>query len=70
MNDLLILGETLDVAGKIMIAFAALRVSYRFRHEHKVDAKVFKEMKLEQDVAVIGIVMLIVGYLLRVSTLI
>lgn len=42
------LGLTLDVAGKVLIGVTVLRVHWRFLKEHKIDKKVFQEMKLEQ----------------------
>jgi hypothetical protein len=62
----LIIGDTLDLAGTAMIAYAALRVNYRFRHEHKVDEKVFAEMTREHRVALIGLALLLMGYMLHV----
>lgn len=60
------LGFTLDVIGKIMIAYAAIRVHYRFWKEHKVDELIFKEMKREQIIGILGIIFIIFGYLLQI----
>lgn len=59
------LGFTLDVIGKIMVAFTAVMVHHRFLKEHKVDEKVFRIMRREQIVGITGIVLIVIGYLLQ-----
>lgn len=63
-----IIGFTLDALGKIMIAYTALKVHHRFYKEHKVDELVFIAMKKERNIALIGIVFIVVGYLLQLQT--
>lgn len=63
-----LIGETLDVVGKIMIAFTVLMVHHRFRKEHKVDERVFKAMRREQIIGLVGIVFIIIGYFLRLPS--
>lgn len=58
---------TLDTLGTIMIAFAALRVHHRVLHDHKIDKKVFKMMKLEQWVGALGVLFVAVGYIIIIS---
>jgi rRNA processing protein Gar1 len=60
-----IVGFTLDVLGKIMVAFTAIMVHHRFRKEHKVDEKVFRSMRREQAIAVVGILLIIAGFILQ-----
>jgi len=57
---------TLDLIGKIMIAYTALAVHHRVRKEHKIDKKVFRAMKLEQIIGITGVAFMIVGYILHV----
>jgi len=59
------IGATLDLIGKIMIAFTAIRVHYRFRKEHRVDERIFKAMRREQLLGILGIALIIIGYLLQ-----
>lgn len=47
-----LLGFILDVIGKVMVAYAALRVHRRFWKEHKVDEFVFRAMKREQIIGI------------------
>jgi len=62
------LGFTLDVIGKIMVAFTAIMVHHRFRKEHKVDERVFRSMRREQIIAIIGILFIIAGYFLQLPS--
>jgi len=61
-------GFTLDVVGKVMVAFTAIMVHYRFRKEHKIDEKVFRSMRREQLLGIIGIFFIILGFLLQVPS--
>ena len=64
-----VLSESLRTVGEIMIAYMAVRVHYRFRKEHQIDERVFLAMKKEQWVGIVGIVVLILGYLLKLYSL-
>jgi len=68
MPNIGLLGLTLDVIGKIMVAFAALKVHHRFWKERRVDESVFKAMKREQIIGVAGIILIIIGFLLQVPS--
>lgn len=59
-------GFTLDVIGKILVAYTALRVHHRVREEHKIDKAVFRSMKKEQQLGLIGIGLILLGYFLQV----
>lgn len=59
------IGFTLDVIGKIMVAFTAIMVHYRFRKEHKVDERVFRSMRREHLLGIIGIALIILGFFLQ-----
>lgn len=69
MNNIELLeiaGETFDVLGKLFVAYAALRVHHRFRHEHKVDDLIFEAMRREQFWGLLGIALLILGYVIKI----
>lgn len=66
--NLELIGYIFDVTGKIMIAFTAIMVHHRFRKEHKVDELVFKSMKREQLIGIIGIVFILIGFFLQLPT--
>ena len=61
-------GFTIDVVGKVMVAFTAIMVHHRFRKEHKIDERVFRSMKREQLLGIIGISFIILGFLLQVPS--
>lgn len=63
-----LLGYTLDVVGKIMVAFTAIMVHHRFRKEHKVDERVFRSMRREQLAGLLGIALIILGFFLQLPS--
>lgn len=62
------IGFTIEVLGKIMVAFTAIMVHHRFLMEHKIDRAVFRTMKREQFVGIAGIILIVVGYILQVPS--
>ncbi len=60
-----IFSHTLEVAGTLMIAFAALRVHHRVLNEHKIDKRVFRAMRKERIAGIIGVAFVVFGYLLQ-----
>lgn len=60
------IGFTLDVVGKVLVSYTVVLVHYRFWKEHKIDEKVFATMKRERIVAIFGIALIIIGYLLQI----
>ena len=59
------LGFTIEVVGKLMVAYAALSVHHRFRKEHKVDEKVFSIMDKEGKLGGLGMGLIVVGYFIQ-----
>lgn len=59
-------GDLFDLIGTILIAYAALSVHHRFRHEHKVDEVVFKAMSMEIKLGFVGIVLILSGFIIKV----
>ena len=55
----------LDTVGTILIAYAALNVHHRFRHEHKIDEVVFKAMSQEWRVGIFGIILIVSAFVLE-----
>lgn len=62
------IGFTLDVIGKIMVAYTAIMVHYRFWEEHKIDEAVFAIMRRERVVGVLGIIFIVIGYILQIPS--
>jgi hypothetical protein len=65
MINLELIGFGLDTIGKLMVAHAAIKVHWRFWKEHKVDEFVFKTMKREQITGIIGVILIIIGFILQ-----
>lgn len=63
---LFLITQTLDVVGKILIAYTAIMVHYRFSKEHKVDEKVFQEMRREKVLGIIGIGLIVLAYIFEI----
>lgn len=66
MISLTFIGFTIDVIGKILVAYTALRVHYIVREEHKIDKVVFRTMRKEHRLGLIGIGLILLGYFLQV----
>lgn len=62
-----IFASTLDILGKVMVAYTALAVHGRVRKEQKIDTFVFHAMKWEKIIGVAGIILMIIGYLIHLS---
>ena len=63
---MIILGITLDTIGTIIIAYMALRVHARVSKETRIDAYVTKEMHLERILGIVGVVLIVAGYVFQV----
>lgn len=60
-----IIGFTVDTFGKVLVAYTAMQVHYRFWREHKVDEQVFREMRHERRIAIFGISLMVLGFALQ-----
>ncbi len=65
-----ILTAILNVIGVLLIAYAALRVHHRVLAEHQIDNKVFKSMKREQALGILGAVFIVAGYVSELTIII
>lgn len=63
-----IIGATLDLIGKILVSYTAIAVHNRFWQEHKVDERVFEEMRRERKIGLLGVICMILGFLLQLPT--
>ncbi len=64
---IIFIGKAMETIGTLLIAYAALKVNYRFRKEHKVDEKVFLEMKHEHYLCIIGMTFVAIGFFLQLD---
>ncbi len=67
--SLLFWATTFDFTGKILIIVMALLVHKRVKIEHRIDKKVLREMKLEQGIGILAIILLTLGYVLHLYSL-
>ena len=67
---MILLAETLDLLGVVMVAYTAIAVHHRVWKEHKMDANVFKAMKHERVIGIPGIGLIILSYILKIPYLI
>lgn len=64
--DIDILVKLLDLIGTVLVAWAALSVHHRFLKEHKVDNRVFRVMRFEQKLGLLGVCLIILAFLIDV----
>jgi hypothetical protein len=64
---IIFIGKALETIGTLLIAYAALKVNYRFRKEHKVDEVVFAEMKHEHYMGIVGMAFVTIGFFLQLD---
>ncbi|PIT92877.1 MAG: hypothetical protein COU08_00010 [Candidatus Harrisonbacteria bacterium CG10_big_fil_rev_8_21_14_0_10_42_17] len=63
--NFILLGDTLEMIGAVLIGYTALRVHHRVLNEHKIDDRVVRAMKKEQRFGILGIVLVVVGFFIR-----
>lgn len=61
-----IIAYTLDILGKVMIAYTVLAVHSRIRKEQKIDREVFLKMRQEKYIVIGGVVLMVAGYILHI----
>ncbi|PIP68720.1 hypothetical protein COW91_03220 [Candidatus Nomurabacteria bacterium CG22_combo_CG10-13_8_21_14_all_32_8] len=64
-----IIGLTLNTLGTILIAYTVLRVHARVSKDRKIDTKVISEMQKERMLGILGIILIIIGYIIQLSLL-
>lgn len=65
--NLLFWGLTIGVIGKIVLGIAVLRVHSGIVKEHRIDGVVLKAMKKEKWVTVVGVLLIVLGYILELT---
>lgn len=58
---------TFDFAGKIIVIITVLLVHQKIIKEHKIDTIVLKEMHLEEILGILGIILITIGYILKLQ---
>ncbi|PIZ66116.1 hypothetical protein COY15_01855 [Candidatus Roizmanbacteria bacterium CG_4_10_14_0_2_um_filter_39_12] len=62
-----LVGFTIKTIGEVMVGFTAIMVHHRVWKEHKIDTRVFAEMKRERQVGITGLILIVLGYILQVA---
>lgn len=65
--DFLILAQTLDFIGKIMLAVVALLVHKKVGMEKKIDRHVVMEFKTESTLGILSILLFIASYVITLQ---
>ena len=64
--NFLLWGITLGTVGKLVLGYAVLRVHVYILREHRIDNVVLKAIKREQFVTLLGLSLIVIGYLLEI----
>jgi len=63
-----VIGFVLDVAGKVLLGISVYFVHSRVITEKKIDRVVIKEIKKERKLAIIGIILIVVGFFMQLPS--
>ncbi|MDP3996617.1 MAG: hypothetical protein Q8P86_02920 [bacterium] len=66
MPDLFLIASTMKVVGDVMIALVVFSVHMHIMKEKSIDANVVRYMKRERMYVVIGITLIVGGYVLEI----
>ena len=58
--------RTLEILGEVLLGVTILNVHFHVMKEHKIDKDVLKQMKLEQVLGILGVCLIILGFLIEV----
>ncbi len=64
--SILFWGLTVGVIGKVMLAVGVLLAHSAIAHEHRIDDKVLSSFRKEHTITIVGICLIIVGYVLEI----
>lgn len=64
---ILFAGLTLSFLGKVLLGVTVIMVHWKIIQEHKIDGQVLKEMRRERNVAILGIILIALGYLFEIT---
>lgn len=59
------IGLTLDTLGKILLGITVLMVHWHVLKEHEIDVDVLRAMRKERTLGMLGIALIIAGYVLQ-----
>lgn len=62
-----LLGFTIHTMGEILVGYTAIMVHHRVWKEHKIDEVVFEEMRKERFMGIIGLLLIVIGFLIQIA---
>lgn len=67
--EIMIVGVTLRVIGEVMVVLAVLHMHHTMVQEHRIDKRVVLTYKQERLLTWSGLLFILVGYVVEVTTL-
>ena len=67
MFSLLFWGLTLGIIGKVLLGLSVVLVHTKITKEKHIDGLVLLEMRRERKIAILGIILMVVGYVLELT---
>ena len=67
LYDFAFIGLTLGTIGKIVVVLTVLHMHHSLIVEHKIDKVVILSYKQERVLTIIGLILIVAGYLLEIS---
>ena len=65
--SLFLIGISLKTLGEVVVGLAVILVHVRIMKEHKLDRRVYKSIRNEKFWGLVGVVLIISGFLLEVA---
>jgi len=65
MSSLKLLALIMETFGSLLVGYAALSVHHRVLNEHRVDDRVFRVMRIEQKLGILGMVLIFIAFILN-----
>jgi hypothetical protein len=59
-------GLTVQTVGEVLIGSLVIHVHHKILQDRKIDEPVLKDIRLEQYVGVLGLLLIVTGYLMQV----
>lgn len=64
--NILFWGLTIGVIGKVLVVVGVLVAHSGILHEHRIDGLVLKRFRLEHTITVLGLALIVIGYLMEI----
>jgi len=64
--NILFWGLTIGMIGKVMLAAGVILAHTGIAHEMKIDAKVLNYFKIERELTILGLILIVLGYFMEI----